>query len=432
MREMKDSGVPWIGEIPKEWFMDKMNRICLVITDYVASGSFADLAANVTYLDSPNYAMLVRTADVSGKGYNLKPVFVSESSYNFLRNSNLFGGELLLPNIGGVGDVYIVPKLYEHMTLAPNAIMVRTKLVDRYYYYYFSCEAGRRSILSISGSTAQQKFNKTDFRQIRACVPPLKEQQRIADFLDVKCSEIDSILEQTKASIEEYKALKKSVITDAVTKGLREKRQMKDSGSIWFSNIPADWGFKRIKYLFRIEKRIAGETGHTVLAKTQKGVVPKNMDYGNGQFAEDYSNYQLVYPGDFAMNHMDLLTGWVDISRYSGVTSPDYRVFTIIDNAICHPAYYLYFMQMCYLDKIFYGLGQGVSGMGRWRLQADKFLNFQVPVPPIKEQQEIASYLDEKCSTIDSLIASKEALIGELEAYKKSLIYEYVTGKKEV
>ena len=102
----------------------------------------------------------------------------------------------------------------------------------------------------------------------------------------------------------------------------------------------------------------------------------------------------MLAPGDFAMNHMDLLTGWVDISKYSGVTSPDYRVFVLDDTEKNDSSYYLYLMQMCYFNRIFYGLGQGVSGMGRWRLQADKFMNFPVVVPPVDEQKEIVSYLN--------------------------------------
>lgn len=132
------------------------------------------------------------------------------------------------------------------------------------------------------------------------------------------------------------------------------------------------------------------------------------------------------------MNHMDLLTGWVDISKYSGVTSPDYRVFVLDDTTTNDSRYFLYMMQMCYSNKIFYGLGQGVSGLGRWRLQADKFLNFMIPVPPKEEQSEIADYLDKRCTEIDKLIEMKEAFLEELDNFKKSLIYEYVTGKKEV
>ena len=232
--------------------------------------------------------------------------------------------------------------------------------------------------------------------------------------------------------IEEYKKLKLSVITEAVTKGIRSDRPMKPSGNIWFEVIPETWGLKKVKYLFKIKKDIAGKEGFTVLSITQRGVKPKDLTKNEGQLAENYSKYQIVCPGDFAMNHMDLLTGWIDISKFHGVTSPDYRVFTLIDSEKQNPHYFLYMMQMCYSNRIFYGLGQGVSGMGRWRLQPDKFLNFTIPVPSLDEQQEIVAYLDQQCAEIDRLIAKKEQIITELESYKKSLIYECVTGKLEV
>lgn len=136
--EYKDSGVAWIGDVPKHWDITKMNNNCSTITDYVASGSFADLRKNVLYLDEPDYAMLIRTADLSSNDRKLPPVYISKRSYEFLSNSNLFGGEVVLPNIGAsIGNVYMVPKLYKHMSLAPNAIMVKSYGNDKFLYYYF-------------------------------------------------------------------------------------------------------------------------------------------------------------------------------------------------------------------------------------------------------------------------------------------------------
>lgn len=217
-RPMKDSGIEWIGEIPAEWSMQKMNRICSTITDYVASGSFASLAENVQYLDEPDYAMLIRTMDVSAKGYIGKPVYINKHAYDFLSNSNLFGGEIILPNIGAsVGDIYIVPKLYERMSLAPNAIMIKTVISDKYVYYYYCGLPGRLSLLDIAQSTAQPKFNKTDFRQLKIPVPGHEEQEEIVLYLDQKCAEIDTLIEKKTALLEEMEALKKSTIFEYVT-----------------------------------------------------------------------------------------------------------------------------------------------------------------------------------------------------------------------
>ena len=132
------------------------------------------------------------------------------------------------------------------------------------------------------------------------------------------------------------------------------------------------------------------------------------------------------------MNHMDLLTGWVDISEYDGVTSPDYRVFKIKEEQKHNKKYYLYIMQLCYFKQVFYSLAQGVSEFGRCRLQADKFLHFEIMQPPYEEQCKIADYLDYRVGEVDEIIAKKEAMIDELKEYKKAMIFEYVTGKKEV
>ena len=219
---MRDSGIEWIGQIPQGWYVSKFHRVCSVITDFVASGSFESLRINVPYLDYPDYAMLVRTIDLSGKGRASEKVYISEHSYNFLQNSNLYGGEIVLPNIGAsVGDVYIVPQLYERMSLAPNAIMFKTECCDKYWYYYFYSQAGKQSIFDICQSTAQPKFNKTELRNIRVCILPLAEQQAIADYLDEKCADVDSLIQTKLSKIDSLKEYKKSIIYEYVT-GKRE------------------------------------------------------------------------------------------------------------------------------------------------------------------------------------------------------------------
>ena len=126
------------------------------------------------------------------------------------------------------------------------------------------------------------------------------------------------------------------------------------------------------------------------------------------------------------------MTGWVDYSDKFGVTSPDYRVFRLIDKKANSLDYFKYVFQCCYLDKIYYSLGNGVAGVGRWRLQAHTFKNFRLPVPPLEEQVAIAKYLDDKVSSITQYIDANKQKIAILQDYKKSIIYEYVTGKKEV
>lgn len=418
-RAMKDSGITWIGKIPENWkiskvkynFYRKKDKACQenpVVLSLARSGvKVRDLSKN--------------EGQIAESYYEYNPVSIGDLLLNPM---DLYSGaNCSYSEVEGViSPAYINLKNYKNVS-------------SKFYDYYFKCQYWSMAFFAHGTGVSFDNRWTLGYETLMnypLVAPDFHEQQKIADFLDNKCKKIDSVLEKTRESIEEYKKLKNAVITQVVTKGIRPNRKMKDSGNIWLNEVPADWEIKKIKYIFRIKKDIAGKEGYTVLSITQKGIKPKDLSKNEGQIAENYSNYQLVNVGDFAMNHMDLLTGWVDISKYEGVTSPDYRVFVFQKPEEYSKEYYLYFMQMCYTNRIFYGLVQGVSGMGRWRLQADKFLNFTVTVPSLTEQKEIADYLDKKCSQIDNLISKKEQLITELETYKKSLIYEYVTGKKEV
>jgi len=201
----------------------------------------------------------------------------------------------------------------------------------------------------------------------------------------------------------------------------------KDSGVEWLREVPNGWGIKRIKHLFEIKKRISGAEGYEVLSITQQGIKIKDIESGDGQLSMDYSKYQFVEIGDFAMNHMDLLTGYVDISRVFGVTSPDYRVFSVRDDEVCFDRYYLYLFQMGYRNKIFYAFGQGSSQLGRWRFPTEQFNGFEFPSPSIQEQKQIAAFLDRETAKIGALIAEQQRLIELLKEKRQAVISHAVT-----
>lgn len=305
-------------------------------------------------------------------------------------------------------------------------------LVNTYYKYIFKDSSFISKMNSYTMSLRDGKnISYFDFGNTYLPLPTVCEQQQIADFLDTKCFEIDATAEDIQKEIALLEEYKKSLVYNVISNGINHSIYSTENDEVW-GNLPQGWKLVDIKYLFEIVKRIAGKEGYDVLSVTQKGLKIKDIISGDGQLADNYCGYQFVYPTDYVMNHMDLLTGWVDCSELFGVTSPDYRVFRLIDRSAHNLVYYKYVMQCCYMNKIFYSLGQGVSNLGRWRLQTSSFNNFQVPVPPKDEQDEIADYLDTKCSEIDTLIADKKRQLDILADYKKSLIYEYVTGKKEV
>lgn len=424
-REMKDSGIEWIGEIPSTWKLCKIKHVCSTI----GSGT-TPKSGNSGFYENGTINW-IQSGDLYNKT-NLTNVstLITKRAFSSTTSLKLYIAPYIVIAMYGASVGNTAISTIDACTnqacccLKPN---ISTHL--KYLFYWINhCKSD--FLDKAEGGTqpniSQQKIANQYFLQ-----PSFSEQQLIANFLDYKCNEIDALhadIEKQIATLEDYK---KSVITEAVTKGLNPDIEMKDSGSTYWNTIPNHWNLSDIKYLFEIVKRIAGKEGFDILSVTQKGLKIKDISNNEGQIAESYANYQFVYPNDFVMNHMDLLTGWVDCSQYFGVTSPDYRVFRLRNQAN-NLSYYKYVMQVCYMNKIFYSLGQGVSTLGRWRLQTSSFNNFQIPVPPISEQQEIADYLDQKTTEIDSIISAKKQQLDVLENYKKSLIYEYVTGKKEV
>jgi len=201
----------------------------------------------------------------------------------------------------------------------------------------------------------------------------------------------------------------------------------KDSGIAWLGDMPSQWETRRLRTLFEIRKRIAGVEGRDVLSITQRGIRIRDTSKNEGQIAENYSRYQIVEPGDFAMNHMDLLTGWVDISFIKGVTSPDYRVFATKGEVVLCQRYMLYIFHNCYSQRIFFAFGQGSSHLGRWRLPTDAFQEFVFPFPTLFEQTAIADFLDRETAKIDGLIEAQRRLIDLLKEKRQAVISHAVT-----
>lgn len=415
-REMKYSGIPWIGDIPKDW-RTKRGKFMFQIL------SGAPFESEL-FTNESNYMPLVRIRDIMNG--NTETYYKGDYSQEYIISK----GDIL---VGMDGDFNVATWTGNDAILNQRVCKLhnfKSDVCPRFVFYTLPMFLKRKNDLTYA--TTVKHLSTFDIYGFTYFLPPLSEQQKIASFLDEKCSEIDEMIALQETIIEELKAYKQSVITEAVTKGLNPDVPMKDSGIEWIGEIPEHWEVTKFKSLFCIKKIIAGELGYDVLSVTQQGLKIKDLSKNEGQVAQDYSKYQLVDINDFVMNHMDLLTGYIDCATISGVTSPDYRTFVNRDYSIAHNSFYLRIFQKCYKDKTFYHLGQGVSFLGRWRLPKEQLNAFMLPLPPISEQIKISDYLDEKCSEIDTLINIKQDKIESLKEYKKSIIYEYVTGKKEV
>lgn len=257
-------------------------------------------------------------------------------------------------------------------------------------------------------------------------------QRFLARYLDQKSSQIDALVGKLTRQVELLERYRREVSWEALTGGLEKASHKVDSEVDWIGLMPESWTTIPGRHLFEVVKRIEPGFSDRVLSITQKGIVPKDLSSHFGQLAESYDLYQRVDAGDYAMNSMDLLTGWVDRSAYDGVTSPDYRVFRLRQAIAAEPRYFTHVLQMGYTRRIFYRYGQGVSNLGRWRLQPKVFLNMRFPLPPLDQQRRIADYIEEKYAEIDSTIADINKQIELLVKYRKQVINDAVTGKVRV
>ena len=419
MREMKDSGIEWIGEIPKDW--------CVKNGKYVFN--VYGMSVNDDFIsDTVEESYKIKYYKVDNLNEATEQFYVKSNFANFsIKIYEIKGPIILVPKRGGAIYTNKVRIEKEACLFDSNIMGLTTNNNVRFMAYVLY----GRGLSDIGDVTTIPQINKKHIDVLKIPVPSINEQEVIVEYLDTKCSEIDATAEDIQKEITLLEDYKKSLVYNVISNGINHSIYSTESDEVW-GNLPQGWKLVDIKYLFEIVKRIAGKEGYDVLSVTQKGLKIKDITSGDGQLADNYCGYQFVYPTDYVMNHMDLLTGWVDCSELFGVTSPDYRVFRLIDRSAHNLVYYKYVMQCCYMNKIFYSLGQGVSNLGRWRLQTSSFNNFKIPVPPKDEQDEIADFIDSKCSEIDSLIADKKRQLDILADYKKSLIYEYVTGKKEV
>ena len=415
MREMKNSGVAWIGTIPQNWQLSKIGNLYTQRNEKVSDKDYQPLSVTMQGI-LPQLATAAKTDD----GDNRKLVRVGDFAIN--SRSDRRGSCGISPLDGSVSliNIILTPRTAMHPGYY-NWLFHTTLFADEFYKW-------GHGIVADLWTTRWQEM-----KSITVPVPEYAEQERIAAFLDAECAEIDAVLEKTRASIEEYKKLKQAVITQAVTKGIRGDRPMKDSGIEWIGDIPAEWDVVRIKNLFdyRNERNFKPlEEVNLISLYTDKGVVQHcDLDETTGNKASNADGYKLVYENDIVVNIILCWMGAIGRSAYFGVTSPAYDVYSPKQKT--NSKFYHYLFRTNGFSGDCYKVGRGIMAM-RWRTYSDQFRAIKVVSPPQSEQEEIVEYLDEKCDGIDDLIAKKQQYLTEIENYKKSLIYEYVTGKKEV
>lgn len=440
-RPMKDSGIEWIGEIPEDWKVIRLKAVLCerkekndpVQTDFVLS-----LGANYG---------IIPYAEKEGGGNKAKEDFTQyKLAYpnDIVMNSmNIVSGSVGLSKYFGC----VSPVYYMFYPRNPDINI-------QYYHYMFQTKVFQRSLLGLGNGIMMKESSNGNLNTVRMRIPVEKlnslilpvpssdEQQKIAEFLDEKCSHIDSVLDKTKASIEEYKKLKQAVITQAVTKGIRPNRPMKDSGIEWIGEIPEDWRIKRLRYIGNCQNGIskgaeAFGSGYPFISYSnvyRNFVLPKIATEFIETTKEERELYS-VQVGDVFFTRTSETIEEIGFSSVCEKTIPNATFagflirFRPYNTKEIIPKYSKYYFR-ANIHRAFFV--KEMNLVTRASLGQGLLKRLPVILPNIQEQEEIADYLDIKCAEIDKLIEKKEQLISELETYKKSLIYEYVTGKKEV
>ena len=402
-REMKDSGVEWLGEIPKGWNVKKGKALYSITT--------GKLDANA---EEPT---------------GIYPFFTC-SMFPKKINQYAFDCEALL--VAGNGVVGFT-QYYKGKFNAYQRTYVLSDFHNIYplFLKYYVSNNLKREVEQSSVGSVIQFIKLGDLQNFNIAFPEYKEQEKITEYLEMKCQKIDHIIEKTKSSIVEYKKFKQSIITQAVTKGIVPERLMKECDINWIGKIPQDWKVQRGKNLF-IEINERSTTGEEELLTVSHitGVTPRKNKNVNMFMSESLVDYKICHEGDIAANTMWMWQGAIGVSKYYGVISPSYNTYR--QKSDTYDADYLeYLLRIPQLVATYAAHSTGITA-SRLRLYPQGFFSILFPVPPRKEQQEIAVYLNKKIPQIDQLIIKKEKFVNELKSYKRSLIYEYVTGKKEV
>lgn len=415
-RTMKDSGVEWIGQIPERWNVIRnkylMTKVKIIKQIYEQEPILSLTMNGVIKRDLDN---------PTGK---MPTTF---DGYQILKPNNLL---MCLFDIDVTPRCIGIINEYGLSSPAYSQFVLNNKLNTRYAYYYYLNLDFTKELLHLA-KNLRHSLTEEQLGYVPVPLPPLPEQQAIANYLDDKCAQIDNITATINEQIEVLKQYKKSVITEAVTKGLDHNVPMKDSGVEWIGRIPEHWEVKKLKFMLN-ESVIRSQNGDEMLLSVSqyKGIIPASLNKQRTMQANSLVGYKIVKKGNLVFNKLNPALARFGASQYDGITSPDFSVYIVNPN-ITSAKYLEYLLKTSnyalQLQRNATGVGEGFM-----RLYSDKLYEIKIALPNLTEQNDILNFVNDKCSQIDAVIADKQAQLETLAAYKKSLIYEYVTGKKSV
>lgn len=415
---MKDSGVEWIGDIPKEWGVSRLKKVLIdrnekntpLKTDFVLS-----------LMKDRGVIPYTEKGDVGNKSKNdLTNYKLAYPNDIVLNSMNVIIGSVGLSKyFGAVSPVYYM--------LRPRSDL---DMVE-YFNYVFQSRPFQKSLVGYGNGIMElrMRIQMDKLNTVLLPHPDRKQQEKIVNYLDKKVNEINFIIENTKLSVEEFSKYKKSLITETVMRGIDSSVEMKESGIDYIGKIPTHWKINRIKYLLQPLERQVFETDEIITCfRDGEVTLRKNRKKDGYTLSDTEYGYQGVEEGDIVIHGLDAFAGAIGISDSRGKCTPVVHVCDCKENK----RYYVYFLRTLAINDVFMALSDGIRIRSSDYRNWNKLSKIVAALPPLEEQKNIADFLDAKCAHIDSLIEQKQQLIAELEAYKKSIIYEYVTGKKEV
>lgn len=417
MREMKDSGASWVGSIPSHWDVGRIDSFYTLRNTKVSDSDYPPLSVT-----KEGILPQLETAAKTNAHDDRKLVRKGDFAIN--SRSDRRGSCGISPYDGSVSLINTI--------LAPKG-----EMDPEYYDWLFHTTQFADEFYKWGHGIVDDLWttNYQDMKKINIPVPPLAEQHVIAEYLNNQCSEIDALSADIQSEIDTLEAYKCSVITETVTKGLDKTVPMKDSGIEWVGQIPVNWVMQRGKYVFEQKSDRGNSKSLVLLSPTQNyGVIPQDLYEELSGFSAvklnektDFNSLKTVHKGAFVIS-LRSFQGGFEYSEYEGVVSPAYQVFypTI---PVCDRYYKYLFKTQIFIDKM---NSYTMSLRDGKNIAFADFGRTYIPIPPVDEQTRIANYLDDICSQLNDVIAQKQEQFTVLADYKKAVIYEYVTGKKEV
>ena len=430
-RKMKDSGIEWIGEIPEGWEVIRLKYLA----DF-------EPTCDTSYLTDESKVTYTPMECVKNGGFENRSALYGNLSHTLTSFQN---GDIAMAKVTPCfenGNIAIMDNLFSGFGLGSSELFIfRPKSIStRYLFYWLQNKAFvARACSTMTGTGGLKRISPSFIRNCPVHCPSMDEQTKISDYLDAKCSEIDDLLTSVRSSIEEYKKLKQAVITQAVTKGVRGEREMKDSGNPWFGQIPTDWKLSRVGLHFSIilgKMLCNAPLNDTYTLEPYYCAADVHFNgIADGErkkmwFSPIEKDLYRVLVGDLLVVEGGAGAGGSSIvEKQDSDTYIQNSIMIVRSKGNADNRYLRYLLEFLvkqgYIDIV-------CNKATIPHFTKDKLSCVPFCLCPTGEQEDIADYLDAKCTEIDGLIAKKEQLVKELERYKKSLIYEVVTGKREV